>query len=245
MSLQVWFLRARQREGLKHVYWYRMFEIDSQSFAYDQANTFRVKSYGMWHSRLFKGKGDCHGNGTGGWGLGVPPGSLKASRILSICNLKKEEEESSITLPSLSTEMDTVRGFLGKIQINTAWACMMWELERTDAKKNYRSWVPPSKMEPLWLPNLQEGSRAWERGPMTGPGGGCLPWPPSCPQAPMAPSWSTQHLPTLMETQAEDPMARPVHRSKSRRAWPSAASGWFAAPVTGCVETVLITREIS
>ncbi|KAM7245689.1 hypothetical protein CapIbe_001987 [Capra ibex] len=44
-------------------------------------------------------------------------------------------------------------------------------------------------------------------------------------QAPVAPSWSTQHLPTLMETQAEHPMARPVHRSKSHRAWPSAASG--------------------
>ena len=60
----------------------------------------------------------------GGWGWGSP-GSLKASRILSICNLQKEEEESSITLPSLSIEMDTVRGFLGKIQINTARACTM------------------------------------------------------------------------------------------------------------------------
>nr|XP_005906458.1 PREDICTED: twist-related protein 2 [Bos mutus] len=44
-------------------------------------------------------------------------------------------------------------------------------------------------------------------------------------QAPVAPSWSTQHLLTLMETQAEDRTAQPVHRSKSRRAWPSAASG--------------------
>ena len=81
-----------------------MFETDRQAFAYDQATfcanlmecgipDFKGKERSPWQRHMGAGDGD-------------PLGSSKANRILSICNLKKEGEENSITLPTMSTEME-------------------------------------------------------------------------------------------------------------------------------------------
>lgn len=55
--------------------------------------------------QTLKGRGDRHGNDTGGWRWGSP-WELEGRQNFKHLQLEKEEEESSVTLPTTSTEME-------------------------------------------------------------------------------------------------------------------------------------------
>lgn len=113
------FLQVRLRVGLPACLLIQNVRADRRAFAYDQATfcanlmecgipDFKGKERSSWQRHMGAGDG------------GLPLGAQRPGRILSICNLKKEEEVICTALPNMSPEMEHGERALRKTQINTA-----------------------------------------------------------------------------------------------------------------------------